>query len=466
MDGRGVRQGLDGPTLSRPAPSWSAQQLRDGALAVLARNNVGGWTKPAPRLYPHQWSWDAAFIAIGLAHHDPDRALREIEHLFSAQWRDGRVPHIVFDPNAPDYRPGPDLWASSAVSDLAPRTVATSGIIQPPVHAIAVWRLLEVAPSDALRVRVRALYPKLLAWHRYLAEKRDPEGSGLITIYHPWEGTDNSPRWDAALARIPIGAIPAYARTDVSVVSADERPSTAEYDRYIWLVALLRDAGYDDATIQRTHPFLIKDVQKSAVFSAACRSLERIAELVGAPKDERSQIAGWGERSRRAVESSWDEALGLALDRDLVAGTPVRVATSAGLCTLLLPDVDTAIADRTERVLFGPDFAGAAGLAFPVILSTARSSPEFRPRAYWRGPAWPLSNWLLWWGMTQRGSDASAARLRAPNLALLSRPDAHFAEYFEPFTAEPLGSLDQSWTAAVALDWLASQPEADSERTA
>jgi hypothetical protein len=29
-----------------------------------------------------------------------------------------------------------------------------------------------------------------------------------------------------------------------------------------------------------------------------------------------------------------------------------------------------------------------------------------------------------------------------------------FAEYFEPFTGEPLGSDDQSWTAAVALDWL------------
>jgi hypothetical protein len=321
--------------------------------------------------------------------------------------------------------------------------------------------LLEVASSDALRARVRALYPRLLAWHRYLAEKRDPEGSGLITIYHPWEGTDNSPRWDTALARIAVGAIPPYARTDVSIVSADERPTSAEYDRYVWLVALLRDAGYDDAKIQRTHPFLIKDVQKSAVFSAACRSLERIAELVGASGEERSEIVRWRERSRRAVQSSWDDALGLALDTDLISRKPVRVATSAGLCPLLVPDIDPAIAERTERTLFGPDFAGASGLAFPVVLSTARSSPEFRSRAYWRGPAWPVSNWLLWWGMTQRGSTAAAARLRAPNLALLSRPDAHFAEYFEPFTAEPLGSLDQSWTAAVALDWLASEAISD-----
>jgi glycogen debranching enzyme len=419
---------------------------------------VGGWTKPAPRLYPHQWSWDTAFIAIGLARSDPDRAIGELEHLFSAQWRDGRVPHIVFDPNARDYRPGPDLWASAAVSDLAPRSVATSGIVQPPVHAIAVWRLLEVASSEAIRSRVAGLYPKLLSWHRYLAERRDPEGSGLITVYHPWEGTDNSPRWDAALARIPVGPLPPYARTDLSLVSSDERPTSAEYDRYIWLVALLRDAGYDDVTIQRTHPFLIKDVQKSAVFSAACRSLERIAELVGAPETERSEIARWRERSGRAVERAWDDALGLALDFDMRRGEPVRVATSAGLCALLVPGVDPDIAKRTEQTLFGPDFAGAPDIAFPVVLSTARSSPEFRPRAYWRGPAWPLSNWLLWWGMKQQGSDASAARLRAPNLALLSRREAHFAEYFEPFTAEPLGSVDQSWTAAVALDWLASQP--------
>ncbi len=363
---------------------------------------------------------------------------------------------MVFDPNARDYRPGPDLWASSAVSELAPRTPATSGIVQPPMHAIAVWRLLEVGSNDAIRSRVALLYPKLLAWHRYLAERRDREGSGLITIYHPWEGTDNTPRWDDALARIAVDAIPPYARTDVSIVGADERPTSAEYDRYVWLVALLRDAGYDDDAIQRTHPFLIKDVQMSAIFSAACHSLERIAKLVGAPEADRSQIARWRERSCKAVHDAWDDALGLALDTDLRTGKPVRVRTSAGLCGLVVPDMDRAIVEGTERTLFGPDFAGAPGLAFPVVLSTARSSPEFRPRAYWRGPAWPVINWLLWWGMTERGSNESAARLRAPNLALLARAEAHLAEYFEPFTGEPLGSLDQSWTAAVALDWLAT----------
>ena len=31
---------------------------------------------------------------------------------------------------------------------------------------------------------------------------------------------------------------------------------------------------------------------------------------------------------------------------------------------------------------------------------------------------------------------------------------SQLSEYFEPFTGEPLGSSEQSWTAAVTLDWL------------
>jgi hypothetical protein len=44
-----------------------------------------------------------------------------------------------------------------------------------------------------------------------------------------------------------------------------------------------------------------------------------------------------------------------------------------------------------------------------------------------------------------------AEKLRQSTLEQL--PSGGFAEYFEPFTGEPLGSPDQSWTAAVALDF-------------
>jgi glucosylglycerate hydrolase len=48
-----------------PEATGPQATLRDQAAAVLHANEQGTWTKAAPRLYPHQWSWDSAFIAIG-----------------------------------------------------------------------------------------------------------------------------------------------------------------------------------------------------------------------------------------------------------------------------------------------------------------------------------------------------------------------------------------------------------------
>src|SRR5699024_536373 len=82
------------------------------ARKVLKQNRVGSFTKPSASLYPHQWSWDSAFIAIGYAHYNQEQAQKELRHLFNAQWSNGMVPQIVFNEKdeASDYFPGPDFW--------------------------------------------------------------------------------------------------------------------------------------------------------------------------------------------------------------------------------------------------------------------------------------------------------------------------------------------------------------------
>lgn len=49
--------------------------------------------------------------------------------------------------------------------------------------------------------------------------------------------------------------------------------------------------------------------------------------------------------------------------------------------------------------------------------------------------------------------------LRDGTLAYLA--DGAFGEYYHPVTGAQLGSADQSWTAAVTLDWLARPPSAE-----
>jgi hypothetical protein len=66
-------------------------------------------------------------------------------------------------------------------------------------------------------------------------------------------------------------------------------------------------------------------------------------------------------------------------------------------------------------------------------------------------------DWLLWWSLVRAGENQLAARVRESSLEQIA--DGGFAEYFEPLTGAPLGSREQSWTAAVVRDWLASRPQ-------
>lgn len=436
--------------------------LAGRARAVLTGNDAGGWTKAAPNLYPHQWSWDSAFIAIGWSHLDPVRALREMERLFARQWRNGMIPHIVFDEQTPPGAYFPDYlrWDAGRSGHAPDGPPYTSGLCQPPVHAIAMLRVWEVAQDadeqvrEEVRKRLGRLYPAVLAWHRYLAVARDPERSGLVTIYHPWEGADNSPRWDKALARIVPGDLPPYQRRDVGHVGdPSQRPTNADYDRYMWLVELLKRHRYDDHAIQKDYPFLVKDVFFSAILVAANTALLRIGEVVGATDESRGVIEEWIAVGRRGLGQRWDDRLRLCLDYDVRIAADIPVVTFAGLAPLVPGEDDEQRRTALLCRLDSPDFTGHSALRWPVVPSTSPNDPSFEPRNYWRGPSWPIIDWVIWRGLKMQGDDARAERLR--HAALRRTAEAGFGEYFEPFTGEALGSPDQSWTAAVVLDWLA-----------
>lgn len=424
---------------------------------MLKGNDAGTITKAAPALYPHQWSWDAAFVAVGLAYVNVPRACAELDGLFAGQWRTGMLPHIVFDPDEIDYFPDAGRWACSDLTDDAPDAPRTSGICQPPVHALAVERIAQItdrrdpATQEAVDRWLPGAYDHLLAWHRYLATRRDPSGSGLLTIHHGWEsGMDNSPRWDAVYGRVQVGPdLPGYQRRDTAVVhDASQRPTDREYDRYLWIVEQLKRANYDDERIQASVDFRVTDVFMSAIFAAANDALARLAERVG--RNDGAELGEYADRFRRGVVASVDHELGLALDTDLRTGETLRVQTLAGFAPLVCGGQDASEQRRMVELLESSDWLGHPQLRWPVLPSTSPSSPDFRPRAYWRGPSWPVMDWFFVWSLESRGEHDVAGRLQDAALAQLG--DGSLAEYYEPLTGEGLGSNDQSWTAAAVLD--------------
>jgi hypothetical protein len=321
---------------------------------------------------------------------------------------------------------------------------------------LRIWQLTPQAQQPEIRARIQALFPRLVSWHRYLATQRDPEGSGLVTVYHPWEGTDNSPRWDRSLARIKLVKPRPYTRLDTRQVrDKSQRPTDWDYDRYLWLVSLLRKYRYDDAEIYRRYPFLIKDVFFSAVLAAANAALLDLADVAGASDDDRSELAGWLDRGYQGLAGCFDMDSGLCHDYDVRAGEEIRLRTFAGFAPLFAQTPDAGQRTIQLPLLDSADFCGDPQFRWRLLPSTSPAEPTFQPRNYWRGPIWPVIDWLLWRSLQLLGCTDRAEELRRDSLGQIAA-DGDFAEYFEPYTGKPLGSARQSWTAAVALDWLAA----------
>jgi glycogen debranching enzyme len=407
--------------------------LAGTAERVLVGNWTGASTVPSRRQYPHQWGWDAAYIAIGWSWIDPARAAAELESLLAGQWEDGRVPHIVFHPDVPEdaYFPGPAFWGG-----------ATSGLTQPPLHARAA---LEVAERGAGADFLRRVFPRLAAQHAYLATRRDRGGGGLAAIVHPWEsGLDNSPAWDAPLAAVelPDGGVEPYERRDRRHVDAAERPSDADYDRFVHLARAYRDGGYAD---DRDCAFAIEDPLFNAIWLWSTHALSAIAERIG-------EDAG---PFREAAEAIHAALLGRLWDgerfrpRDLATDRLVESRTIQGLAPLLDPALPADAVDALVADLESPHFRGPAGIG---VASADMVGVEFDRRRYWRGPVWANLNWLLARALHGHGRATEARDLRRTTLALVER--AGMREYFDPVTGEGLGAEDFSWTAAAVIDML------------
>ena len=285
-----------------PAVTFDDSTAFERAATVLSENDRGTYTVPTKGLYPFQWNWDSCLTALGQRHIDEARAWTEIETLAAHQWPDGMIPHIIFHVYDDGYFPGPDVWRTG-------RPVPTSGITQPPVLGFVLRRLYEEAKDTVLaEAKARALIGAADAWHRWFYAARDPEGTGLVAILHPWEsGRDNSCDWDAALARVPTDGIEPYQRRDTSHVDAAQRPHKAEYDRYLWLVQRFRGLGWDNAKLHDASPFRVVDPGFNAILIRSDEDIAALGEalgMTGLATAARARVAKAPRRLRAAVERS------------------------------------------------------------------------------------------------------------------------------------------------------------------
>lgn len=402
----------------------------DQARAILTGNDRGGYTVPTAGLYPYQWNWDSAFAALGFATFDIDRAWAEVETLFTGQWKNGMVPHILFHKPDPGYFPGPDVWGCHG-------PIPSSGISQPPVAATFIRHIFDADP-DRGRARLEALFPKLTAWHQWFMNWRSDEGA--ICITHPWEaGRDNAPDWDGAMAAITPDGVGEYQRRDLGHVDAAMRPTKEDYDRYIWLVQRGRRLGWNEAKLAEARPFMVADPTMTFVLMRANTDLLAMAKAIGQPTDE---IEAWAHTLTQGAASLWNADIGAFDSRNVLTGVRTGTVSNASfLCWYAGLEASEAL----------PAFDRIAAAAPFGVPSYDPAAANFDSRRYWRGPSWPMLNMAIAWGLSEQGYTDRAEALRASTADLLTRHG--FYEYFDPTDGHPAGGSNFTWTAAIWLAW-------------
>jgi hypothetical protein len=423
------------------------------AKSILMRNRSSGYTIPSSALYPHQWNWDSGFIAIGYSHFDTEWATKELRRLFSAQWKNGMVPQIVFNESRlGSYFPEPEFWQTER-SPHSPEGYMTSGITMPPIHAFAVLKIYEnTRDKNKLKPFLEWIYPKLLNYHNYLYTVRNPDGDGLIYIRHPWEsGMDNSPSWDRIVRKkdLPSIILPDYRRKDTSgSVSSNMRPTDEYYDYFVFLIDLFRKSRYNEKEIFQESPFLVCGPLFNAILCASNEALIKISHILKEPRDE---IEQWYSLTAKSVqERLYDPVHGIFDAYDMREGKLLELETASGFMPLFGGAATKQQASRVYEYLDSKSFCALhQGNCF-TIPSYDTQKEGFKRENYWRGPVWININWMLMHGLRRYGFVQKADSLAHDILELPIR--FGFYEYYDSFDGRGYGSKDFSWTAALFID--------------
>lgn len=431
------------------------ENILNRAHQILEMNWRGSFTIPTNKLYPFQWNWDSGFVCLGHQHVDVSKAIQEMNSLFSGQWENGLVPHIIFHSETEKtYFPNFDFW-DSTVNPGAPDNPKSSGITQPAVHGFILENLLtnHLKNQDVIDF-ARHIFPKIVHYHRFLYQYRDPHHEGLMFIFHPWEsGRDNSPLWDESLQRIQIkpGDLPPYERRDTSLAPASERPTNEQYDRYVYLLELGKKYQYEGHEIAKESPFLIQDDMMNAILIKSNESLINVGKHLGFDTKE---LEEWQQQSLQSFRQKfWNEEIGLYTSYDLRAEKQVVEKEIGGLIPLFAGIPDQSQATRMHTYL-----KGLRERNLYLTPSFDVDSPMFDSKRYWRGPVWPHMNWMIHHGLRQYGFDDMAEFVKQDTLELIEK--FGFFEYFEPqksvaatLTTGYGGDLF-SWTSSTILDFL------------
>ena len=407
------------------------------AQKILTGNRKRGYTLPTNnKLYPAQWNWDSAFIALGYSYFNLNFALKEIKTLLDGQWKDGMVPHILFHNTDTNYYPNHTAWNCG-------NKIRSSGITQPPVLASILKQIIDKNKiTKKQKLEIKKIIIKIKKSHEWFIQYRDPNKTGLVSILHPWEsGYDNSSIWDEPMNKVIIEKNIQYKRADNKVINPEHRPLNIDYDRYVTIKNDLRKKKYDPKKIFRTGLFNVIDIGFNSIFLKANKDL---IILLNKFNLNSSKIKNYVKITERNILKFFDKKKGTFFSFDLRNKKKILVPSITNYL-ILFADINNR---KINNVLIKN--LKKHNLKEKYFFSSIKPNHKsFEEKRYWRGPVWINCNWFIYKGLKNK-DDKYSKKIKQSTIKLVEKKGFH--EYYSCKNGKPMGANNFSWSAALYLD--------------
>tara|TARA_Y100000589_G_C27115179_1_gene613954 strand:+ start:65 stop:1327 length:1263 start_codon:yes stop_codon:yes gene_type:complete len=412
--------------------------LINKAQKTLLGNRRKGYTLPTNnKLYPAQWNWDSAFIALGYSYFNLNYALKEITTLLDGQWKDGMVPHILFHNPNTNYYPNYTAWNCG-------NKIRSSGITQPPILATILKLILDKNKiSNKQTIEIKKIVKKIIRFHEWFIKFRDPNKTGLVSILHPWEsGYDNSPIWDEPMAKVTIEKNLKYKRADNKLIKPDQRPLNIDYDRYVSIKNNLRKKKYNPKEIFKSSLFNVVDVGFNSLFLKANKDLIQISNKFNI---ETSKISNYVKVTEKNILKLYDKKKGIFFSKDIRNNKKIYIPSITNYF-ILFADLDNDFINN--KLIKNLKNHNKNNKYFFSSIKPSHNS--FEEKRYWRGPVWINCNWFIYQGLKNKDLKFSNY-VKKKTIKLLEK--SKFYEYFSCKNGQPMGAKNFSWSASLYLDF-------------
>jgi hypothetical protein len=364
------------------------------------------------------------------------------------------LPNIIFNDDHLNY--DHILWDSKKLPE-APRNVNTTGITQPPMLAEAVVRVGDELAGEARVKWYESMFDCLLQYHLWLYAERDPDGSGLIVLLHPFEsGLDNSPPWIHLLKSMPypwwihaahshsLEVVTNHFRRDTEHIPKSQRIGLSEALECFYAIRHLKNRSYRFDSSLPSNQLAMQDLTFNSILIRANSHLVSIAKAINKPLPDKL-LESMG-KSERELETMWNPEHEEYFSINFSKGHQIKQSTIATFMPLYAGSISAERAAVLVRKLYDKRLFNT----LHPVPSVPVHSRRFTPDRYWQGPAWINANWLIVQGLKQYGYLEEASRLAKSTVDLVAKGNTY--EYFSPLDGSPKGAKNFSWTASLTID--------------